>query len=129
MKKNNRRYLLYQMDVNVISIVSIILLIAFVLVVFLIDKGSIYNLVNLINMNYVVLFISIFGYLVLHELLHSLAYVIYGGKFNKIIYGIELEKGILYCLCKQNITKKNILHSLLFPLIIIGVITLIISIV
>ena len=128
MKKNNRRYLLYQMDVNVISIVSIILLIAFVLVVFLIDKGSIYNLVNLINMNYVVLFISIFGYLVLHELLHSLAYVIYGGKFNKIIYGIELEKGILYCLCKQNITKKNILHSLLFPLIIIGVITLIISI-
>ena len=129
MKKNNRRYLLYQMDVNVISIVSIILLIAFVLVVFLIDKGSIYNLVNLINMNYVVLFISIFGYLVLHELLHSLAYVIYGGKFNKIIYGIELEKGILYCLCKQNITKKNILHSLLFPLIIIGVITLIISII
>jgi hypothetical protein len=67
-------------------------------------------------------------YLVLHELLHSLAYVIYGADFKNITYGVHLEKGILCCLCKQRINKRNILHSLLYPFIIIGVITLIIGI-
>ena len=68
-------------------------------------------------------------YLFLHEILHSLAYVIYGGKYNKITYGIALELGVLYCLCKQNISKNNILHSLMYPFVIIGIITYIISII
>ena len=68
-------------------------------------------------------------YLILHELLHSLAYVNYGADFKNITYGIHLEKGILCCLCKQKISKKNILFSLLYPFIIIGIMTLLIGII
>ena len=69
----------------------------------------------------------IFLYLALHELLHSLAYYIYGAKYKNIVYGIELEKGIFYCLCKQNVSKRNILNSLLFPFFYIGIVTFVIS--
>ena len=67
--------------------------------------------------------------MLVHELLHSLAYVIYGGDFKKIVYGAYLEKGVLYCLCKQNITRKNILNSLMFPLFYIGIIPYIIALI
>ena len=60
-------------------------------------------------------------------MLHSLAYVIYGADFKNITYGIHLEKGILCCLCKQRINKRNISHSLLYPFVIIGIITFIIG--
>lgn len=67
-------------------------------------------------------------WLILHELLHSLAYVIHGAKFKNITYGMCLEKSILYCLCKQNISKKNILCSLLYPFFMIGIGTYILGI-
>lgn len=67
-------------------------------------------------------------WLILHELLHSFSYVIHGANFKNITYGMSLEKSILYCLCKQNITKKNILCSLLSPLIWIGIVTYILGI-
>ena len=75
------------------------------------------------------IFILMIPYLVLHELLHSLAYVLHGAKFKNVTYGAHLEKGILCCLCKQNISKRNILTSLLYPFVIIGVITYIIGLI
>lgn len=68
-------------------------------------------------------------YFILHEIIHSLSYVVNGADFKNITYGCHLEKSILCCLCKQNITKKNILISLLAPLIIIGILTLAISLI
>ena len=68
-------------------------------------------------------------YMCFHEVIHSITYVVYGAKYKNIIYGASLEKGILYCLCKQNITKKDILHSLLSPLILLGIVTYIISVI
>ena len=53
----------------------------------------------------------------------------YGANFKNIVYGILLEKGIMYCLCKQNISKKNILCSLLFPLVWLGILPFIIAII
>ena len=38
-----------------------------------------------------------------------------------------LEKGVFYCMCKQTISKKSALIALLFPVTIIGIITLIIG--
>ena len=46
---------------------------------------------------------------------------------NNITYGIALEKGVLYCMCKQPTSKKVIMTSLLFPFTIIGIFTLIIG--
>ena len=67
--------------------------------------------------------------MLLHELLHSASYVLNGANFKNVIYGAMLEKGVLYCLCKENITKRNILVSLMTPLFIIGIITFVISII
>jgi len=65
--------------------------------------------------------------MILHEILHSVAYVVCGAKYDKVTYGAAIEKGVLYCLCKQNITKKNILVSLMTPFTLIGIITLIVA--
>lgn len=81
------------------------------------------------NIDIAMFIICLFGYFLLHELLHSIGYVINGASFNKIVYGIKLEKGVFYCLCKQNISKKNISYSSIYPLFFIGILTYIIGII
>ena len=66
-------------------------------------------------------------YMILHEVLHGIGYRITGTKTNKIKYGIELEKGILYTLVLEEVPKKNILVSLQMPFVIIGIITLLLG--
>ncbi len=128
--KKSKKYYIYQMNsftINAVSIVLLILLIIFATITtpYLLSE----SLISIANINLLLFFILFFAYLILHEILHSIAYVIYGGKYNKIVYGMSLEKGILYCLCKQNVTRRNILHSLMYPLFFIGIVTYIISII
>ena len=66
-------------------------------------------------------------YMIFHEILHGIGYRITGTKTNKIKYGIELEKGILYTLVLEEVPKKNILVSLQMPFVIIGIITLLLG--
>lgn len=114
---------------NFLNIASFLLLFLVVGITILIDKkfliDSIYY--TFAPENLLLTFILIILYLMLHELLHSIGYYLYGAKYKNIIYGIELEKGIFYCLCKQNVNKKNIMNSLMFPLFYIGIITYILS--
>ena len=79
------------------------------------------------EVNPAIVFILIILYLILHELLHGLGYLIGGTKRSNIIYGMALEKGILYAMANQELTKKNILISLQMPFTVIGVITYIIG--
>ena len=81
------------------------------------------------NVNFLFFFVLYFFYMILHEIFHSIAYVIYGSDYKKITYGVCLEKGVLCCLCKQNVDRRNILHSLMFPLFYIGIVTYIISLI
>ncbi len=73
------------------------------------------------------LFLLLILYLMLHELLHGIGYILGGTDRSNIIYGIALEKGILYAMANQELTKKNILISLQMPFMVIGVITYIIG--
>ena len=123
----NKKYYLFKMKMGPLTMVSFILFFIMIGLTYLL--GYIESINYVLSMNIFLLLIIYFSYLFLHELLHSFAYVIYGGKYNKITYGISLELGVLYCLCKQNISKKNILHSLMYPFIFIGIITYIISII
>lgn len=67
-------------------------------------------------------------YLMLHEFFHGIGfYILRKVKHKNINYGIELEKGIFYCTCKEEISKLNILVSLMFPCFFLGFVTLIIS--
>ena len=123
MKKN---YYMFKMNTIFLNGFSFVLIILACLFFYLIygDKS-----LDILNKNIDFVIVLYLPYLVLHELLHSLAYVIYGADFKNITYGAHLEKGVLCCLCKQNINKRNILHSLLYPFVIIGVFTLIIGII
>lgn len=127
--KKNKKYYIFTLNMNFLNIFSFIILFLVVGLTILIDKDF---LLNSTSYTFAVerLFLTlvlVFGYLILHEILHSIGYYIYGAKYKNIIYGIELEKGIFYCLCKQNINKKNIMNSLMFPLFYIGIVTYIIS--
>ncbi len=129
-KKNDKKYYLFQMDTTALNVISIAILLLLFFTQDIIYPDFWNDLhVSYFNNKLFLVIIMYVGYLLLHELLHSLAYVIYGAKYDKVVYGAALEKGVLYCLCKQNITRKNILHSLLFPFFFIGIITLIISVV
>lgn len=118
-----KKYYIFEMNGVILQVISII-----ILIVMLILTAYLSNTIIITNQDLKLIFLLIIPYLILHELLHSVAYVVNGANFKNITYGAHLEKGILCCLCKQNVSKRNILISLLFPFIIIGVITYIIGI-
>ena len=122
-KKN---YYLFKMNTLFLNGFSLILIVLCSLL-FILIYGNITIEVLRSSMNIII--VLYIPYLILHEQLHSLAYVIYGADFKNITFGAHLEKGVLCCLCKQRINKKNILHSLLYPFIIIGVLTLVIGLI
>ncbi|MBQ3297905.1 MAG: DUF3267 domain-containing protein [Bacilli bacterium] len=103
---------------NILGTVILVLLILFSILI----KADFH-----ISGNFWILLITLILYLCLHEFLHGIGYLIGGTKRKNIAYGICLEKGILYCMAYQELTKKNILISLQMPFVVIGVITYIIS--
>ena len=117
---------MFKMNTIILNSFSLILIVLCSLFFYLL-YGS--NSINILKDSMTIVIFLYIPYLVLHEQLHSLAYVIYGADFKNITYGVHLEKGILCCLCKQRINKRNILHSLLYPFVIIGIITLVIGII
>lgn len=126
MKKNY----IFKIDITKLNIFCIVLYIivgVFTLLVFPSSVSSIVELFDDIKFCFLFLPLTIF-YSMLHELLHALGYIINGADYKKITFGMELEKGVFYCLCKQDITKRNILISLTFPLFFLGIFTYIISI-
>ena len=118
-----KKYYLFELDGLWLQGLSIV-----ILVLMLILTGFLYDGMFMNSNDLILVFAVIIPYLLLHELLHSLAYVLNGADYKNITYGVHLEKGIMCCLCKQNISKRNILISLLFPFIFIGVITYIVGI-
>lgn len=124
-----KKYYIFSLDMTFLNIFSFVILFFVVGLAYVIDKEFLINSVYYtFETNRLLLtFILIILYLMLHELLHSIGYYIYGAKYKNIVYGIELEKGIFYCLCKQNVSKKNIMNSLMFPLFYIGIVTFIVS--
>lgn len=87
-----------------------------------IDLLSVFN-----DLPFILILALLILYMLLHELLHGIGYRITGSKSNKIKYGVELEKGILYTLVLEEVPKKNILVSLQMPFVIIGIITYILG--
>lgn len=120
-----KKYYIFEMNMNVLNVLSLVLFGLVMFLSFLIAPKT----ADLTNINLVVLLICYVGYMFLHELLHSIGYVVNGANFKQVVYGAYLEKGVLYCLCKQNISKRNILISIMFPFIFIGLITYIIAII
>ena len=126
-KDSNKKYYIFELNVSKLNIVCILLFVIISLLTGIIYRGNL--LQELYEVNLVVLLLAYVATTLLHEILHGLSYKLYGGMFRKIVFGAYLEKGVLYCLCKQNITRKNILNSLMVPLFYLGIIPYIISII
>ena len=113
----------FKLDLVFLNAMSIVLFLACAIPILFTCKWFKINF----NMNLIIIMIL---WMLLHELLHGIGFGIFKGvRHNNIKYGIALEKGIFYCMCRQVITKNNILTSLLFPFTFIGIITLIIGII
>lgn len=123
-KDEKLKYYTYKLDMNILNIFAIVLFVIVGLLVYLIEYRDNY----VINYKFFIFFILMFIWLIIHELLHGIAFALFKEvKKSAITFGIFLEKGVFYCMCKQKITKKVILTSLLFPLTIIGIVTLLIG--
>lgn len=126
MNKDNLRYYTYQLDMKVLNILAILLFIVMIVVVYLVG----YSFSGITDYNSLVLFILLFVWLMIHEVFHGIGFALFKEvKKRNIVFGMALEKGVFYCMCKQKISKKVIFTSLLFPVTIIGIITMILGIV
>lgn len=120
---SKERYYTYKLDMVLLNIIAIILFVIVCFFVLLIEHNDSYVITSDIN-----LFIYMVLWLMLHEVLHGIGFGIFKNvSISNITFGMALEKGVFYCMCKQAIDKKVILTSLLFPVTIIGLITLIIG--
>lgn len=119
------KYYVFEINVVILNVFCLLLFVIMFGITMAINPELLIFSINSINIVWFILLYML--YMGLHEIFHSIAYVLYGGDLKKIVYGIKLESGVFYCLCKQDITRKNILNSLMFPLFYLGIITYIIS--
>ncbi len=140
--KENRKKKEYILEydlifVNVLSIVLLAIMILLTIILFNVLPSSLVGeltrkfteveIENNFMLLYVIFFIVMIFWMVLHEIIHSIAYQMTGAKSENIVFGVALEKGVFYCKCKEYISKKCIITSLLSPFIIIGVLTYILG--
>lgn len=109
------KYYKYSFDMKKLNFLCIILFVPIIIYIIY------YRYSNYLDLNFVILYIF---WLFLHELFHGIGFSLNKQVDNKkIVYGASLENGILYCMCKQVISKKSIIVSLLFPFFFLGVFT------
>lgn len=114
-----KNYYRFEMNLKILNIFAIALFV----IGYIIIKGLGFDLWE--NSGGPIIFIYMFIWFLLHEAIHGIGFSLLDKKDRKkIVFGIELEKGIFYCMCKQAISKKNVILALVLPLIIIGFITL-----
>ena len=124
-----KKYYLYKMNNGTIGFIPLVILVVLLGGIYLVDSNAFKEITNVFlnqPMDFLILFLI---YCLVHELFHSLAYIVHRVPFDKIIYGVALEQGVFYCLCKTNIDRNIILRSLLYPFFFLGIVTLIIGLV
>jgi len=106
------KYYRYSMNMKKLNLLCVLFFIPIFILIFIM------GIYRYMNFNFFVIY---FFWMFFHELLHGIGFYLTGAK--KVIYGACLEKGILYCMCKDRINKNGIILSLLFPFFFIGVLT------
>ena len=120
-----RKYYKYKLNLSTLNFVSILLFIVALLPVL----NSVAKYLESNEKNFAIAFIFYLLWVILHELLHGIGHLVCGSKLNDLSFGAALEKGVLFCLIRKEIGKKQILISLMFPFFFIGVLTYIIGII
>jgi len=124
-----KEYYVFKINLLLLNIIAIIIAIIAGAIAYFVDSNLAISCITLFEDTKMCLLLlpCMLGYMILHELLHALGYIVNGADSKKITFGMDLEKGVLYCLCKQDVTKKNILNASMYPLFYIGIVTFVIS--
>lgn len=118
------KYFTYKLDLIVLNVLACVIVVLMTILTYIITGGlDFITNINLFS------FVVIFIWLLLHEILHGIGFLSLGKvKSRNVVFGAELEKGIFYCMCKEKISKANILIALILPLILIGIIPYVVGI-
>lgn len=122
MREEGKKYYLFEMNLKCLNIISIVLLIVFTFLTIILGVDF-----TFFGNAWKVTLLFLIPYLILHEILHGISYVLNGADYQNITFGAHIEKGILCCLCKQNVSRKSILISLITPFIWLGMVTYIVG--
>jgi len=115
------KYYKYKMQMGVLNVLAFIIMIIAIVFYYLLFHD--YDISEM----FIIYFIL---WMFLHEIIHGISFMMFKEVNAKnVTFGAKLESGIFYCMCKQPISKKVILVSLLAPFTLIGIVTLIIAIV
>ena len=119
-----RKYYKYKMNLTIGNIMSIL----FLILACIPAKGIIEEFIENASIKYFALIMLLYLFwIALHEVLHGIGHIINGVKINKTSFGAAIEKGVLFCLIRKEVSKKDILISLIFPFFFIGIVTYIIG--
>ncbi|MBP3920300.1 MAG: DUF3267 domain-containing protein [Bacilli bacterium] len=107
------KYYKYQLNMTLLNFLCVFLFFPLFVIMYLLDLSFDFSFL-----------IFYFLWMFLHEFLHGFGFIINKGINRKnVVYGACLEKGILYCMCKQKIGKKCIMISSILPFFLIGIFT------
>lgn len=114
----------YTLKLGLLNIISCLICLLLILLVKLINPHYLEIFFN--EANILLFFCLYFVWIFVHELLHYIGFIMDKKVNNRnVVMGVLLEKSICYCMCKQLISKRRILISLVMPFLFIGIITLI----
>lgn len=126
-----KRYYVFKINLTLLNVLNIVLLGVCSLFTWLVFPDMFKKMFSMFDdMHTVLLFLPLMVfYLAFHEILHAIGYIVHGANPKKITFGMEMEKSVFYCLCKDEVKKKTILFSLMYPLFFIGIVTYVIGII
>ena len=119
-----KKYYKFDLDLIVANIFAIVLLIIGMIFYFITFKKGTFN-----DKYFGIELLLLLSYFALHEIFHGIGYSLFAKDKKNLKYGAALEKGVFYAMCQEEISKKAIIISLLFPLIFLTLVTGIIAIV
>ena len=124
--KMDKKYYKFELDMVKTNIVALLLLIPYITVGIIFKEffGTLFGVDN-----FLVFFILMIIYFIIHELCHGLGYSLFAKDKKNIKYGIALEKGVIYAMCQENISKKGAIVSLIMPLLLLTIIAIPIGII
>lgn len=121
-----KKYYKFVLDMKLMNTLVLILCIVLMFIAFNFNTGYVEISTG---KNAPLFFVGMFIYFGLHEICHGIGYYIFANEKKKIKFGVMLEKGVLYAMCQDEISKKGIIISLLFPIIFLTIVPIIIGLI
>ena len=119
-----RKYYKFEIDTMFANILCLVITIIACVPFFIIRKSIDFNIDY---KTFGLFFLLYLFWMLLHEALHGIGHILCGVSYKDLSYGANLEKGVLFCLVRKEVSKKDILISLIFPFFFIGIVTYIIG--